>query len=223
MINAPANPQNSSSVCQSRPLRASRDASRDSTAATRPSQIAARSFSKPGRRPPAPDRPRSSLRLPTSQVPDASDESVLSPLAFQVLRDLKGGGLPDINDRATRNDQSRFCSSPPPSLLSPLSLRSTGLDLLQPTSSAAPAEASVICWAVALVRKNPAVSSPFALARRLLRAHLASWRLNPNRGTLVARAAAPPGGGAYRQCRSSPPRLEHPRRNQKRWAVVARR
>src|SRR6516162_9490303 len=37
----PTNPQNSISVCQSRPLRASRDASIANTAPTRPSQIAA--------------------------------------------------------------------------------------------------------------------------------------------------------------------------------------
>ena len=46
----PTRPQNSSSVCQSRPLRASREASIETTAPTpRPSQMAARSLSKPGR------------------------------------------------------------------------------------------------------------------------------------------------------------------------------
>ena len=53
-------PQNSSSVCQSRPLRARREASIEITTPTRPSQIAARSFSNPGRLTPEPERPRSS-------------------------------------------------------------------------------------------------------------------------------------------------------------------
>ena len=61
--NVPTTPQNSSSVCQSRPLRAKRDASSDTTALTRPSQIAASSFSNPGRAVPLPERPRSSSTI----------------------------------------------------------------------------------------------------------------------------------------------------------------
>src|SRR5215469_12445768 len=48
-MTVPKSPQKSISVCQSRPLRASRDASMANTAPTRPSQIAASSRSKPGR------------------------------------------------------------------------------------------------------------------------------------------------------------------------------
>src|SRR5215475_9494677 len=48
MMSVSTTPQNSSSVCQSRPLRARRDASIARTAPTRPSQIAANSLSKPG-------------------------------------------------------------------------------------------------------------------------------------------------------------------------------
>ena len=45
----PTSPQNSIRVCQSRPLRASREASRHSTAPTSPAQTVATSLSKPGR------------------------------------------------------------------------------------------------------------------------------------------------------------------------------
>ena len=79
--------------CQSRPLRANREASSESTAPTRPSQIAAKSFSKPGRRPPAPDLPRSAsitFDISPSQLLGTLDQSVLPPLALQVLCDLKG-------------------------------------------------------------------------------------------------------------------------------------
>jgi len=74
-INVPTRPQNSSSVCQSRPLRARREASIDTTAPTRPSQIAARSFSNPGRETPEPERPRSSSITLTSAHPSCRARS----------------------------------------------------------------------------------------------------------------------------------------------------
>jgi hypothetical protein len=49
--------------------RASRDASIDTTTPTRPSQMAASSFSKPGRAIPPPERPRSSSMMATSLQP----------------------------------------------------------------------------------------------------------------------------------------------------------
>ena len=52
--------QNSSKVCQSRPLRASRDASMQRTAPTCPSHRAFKRRSNPGRRVPDPEIPRSS-------------------------------------------------------------------------------------------------------------------------------------------------------------------
>lgn len=91
IISVPTRPQNSNSVCQSRPLRASREASSDSTAPIRPSQIAARSFSKPGRRPPAPDQIIvDDVHIGPTQLPGALDEPILSPLAFNILHNLKG-------------------------------------------------------------------------------------------------------------------------------------
>src|SRR3954447_686749 len=74
-ISVPTRPQNSSSVCQSRPLRARREASIETTAPTRPSQMAARSFSKPGRAMPEPERPRSSSITSTASHPSARARS----------------------------------------------------------------------------------------------------------------------------------------------------
>ena len=71
----PTNPQNSISVCQSRPLRAKRDASIASTAPTRPSQIAASRRSKPGRLMPPPERPRSSSMTSTAVQPSCRARS----------------------------------------------------------------------------------------------------------------------------------------------------
>ena len=74
-ITVPTKPQNSISVCQSRPLRARRDASMANTAPTRPSQIAASSLSNPGRLTPEPERPRSSSMTVTSVQPRARARS----------------------------------------------------------------------------------------------------------------------------------------------------
>src|SRR5207244_9781899 len=71
----PTNPQNSINVCQSRPLRASRDTSIASTAPTRASQIAASKRSKPGRAMPPPERPRSSSVTSTVVQPRSEEQT----------------------------------------------------------------------------------------------------------------------------------------------------
>src|SRR5581483_6778386 len=75
MMSASTSRQNSSRVCQSRPLRASRDASMHNTAPTLPSQSTARSLSKPGRCTPPPERPRSSSMTVTSCHPSVRARS----------------------------------------------------------------------------------------------------------------------------------------------------
>jgi CheY-like chemotaxis protein len=72
---ARARRQNSSNVCQSRPLRARRDASIQNTAPTCPSHNTASSRSKPGRCTPPPERPRSSSMTVTSVQPSARARS----------------------------------------------------------------------------------------------------------------------------------------------------
>ncbi|MGF6920513.1 hypothetical protein OKW41_005881 [Paraburkholderia sp. UCT70] len=62
-------------VCQSRPLRASRDASIQNTAPTAPLQRAASKRSKPGRWIPEPERPRSSSMTVTSGQPSTRARS----------------------------------------------------------------------------------------------------------------------------------------------------
>jgi hypothetical protein len=69
-------------------LRASREASTETTAPTRPSQIAARSFSKPGRDAPEPDRPRfivDHLDGGPAEGMGAIDQPVLAAPAFVVM------------------------------------------------------------------------------------------------------------------------------------------
>src|SRR5271157_4321651 len=97
---APTNPQNSIRVCQSRPLRARREASIAKTAPTRRSQIAANSRSKPGRATPPPDRPRSSSMISDgrpAKLPGAIGKPVLPALALEVVHELIRGRLTDIN------------------------------------------------------------------------------------------------------------------------------
>lgn len=57
------------------PLRASREASLETTAPTCPSQMAASSFSKPGRAVPPPERPSSSSIAATSLQPSCRARS----------------------------------------------------------------------------------------------------------------------------------------------------
>src|ERR1700682_6325328 len=67
---ASTSPHNSSKGCQSRPLRASRDASKHKTAPTLPAQSHATRRSNPGRATvPLADRPRSSSMISTSTKP----------------------------------------------------------------------------------------------------------------------------------------------------------
>src|ERR1700724_1210882 len=70
MTRASTSPHNSSKGCQSRPLRASRDASKHTTAPTLPAQSHATRRSNPGRATvPLADRPRSSSMISTSTNP----------------------------------------------------------------------------------------------------------------------------------------------------------
>src|SRR6478609_2066296 len=75
MSNAPTTLQNSSNVCQSRPLRARRDASMLSTAPTSPSHSKPSNRSKPGRSVPEPERPRSSSMTSTRSHPSCRARS----------------------------------------------------------------------------------------------------------------------------------------------------
>src|SRR4051812_46303107 len=91
--------------CQSRPLRARRDASRQYTAPTCPSHTAATSLWKPGRAiRPEPERPRSSSMVITAAKPAALARSAraycrrLPPLALQVAHDLRQGGLANVDE-----------------------------------------------------------------------------------------------------------------------------
>src|SRR5450631_76469 len=96
-MTVPTNPQNSISVCQSRPLRASREASIANTAPTRPSQIAVSSRSKSGRlMPPLDDLDRGPAELPGTMI----GESVLTAAARRVVRDLIGRRLTDVDESA---------------------------------------------------------------------------------------------------------------------------
>src|SRR5207245_9232005 len=95
----PTNPQNSINVCQSRPLRASREASIANTAPTRPSQIAASKRSKPGRAMPPPERPRSSsttLDGGPAELLGAIGEPVLAVPALLVAHELVGRRPADV-------------------------------------------------------------------------------------------------------------------------------
>src|ERR1700730_10379292 len=127
----PTNPQNSISVCQSRPLRARREASIASTAPTRPSQIVANRRSKPGRAIPPPERPRSSSMTSTVVQPSclaAIGEPVLAAPALMIVCQLIGRRLTDVDTGAAckmlSRDLGHDCSPP---LQAPLRSRATGL------------------------------------------------------------------------------------------------
>src|SRR5215471_3332492 len=94
-MTVPTSPQNSISVCQSRPLRASRDASIANTAPTRPSQIAASRRSKPGR------------LMPPPELPGTIGEPVLTAAALQIVHELIGRRLADVDKGAAAQMVSR--------------------------------------------------------------------------------------------------------------------
>jgi hypothetical protein len=91
---APTNPQNSMSVCQSRPFRARREASIARTAPTRPSQIAANNRSKAW-------TGDATARTSEIVVDDLDSrpakllgtigKPILSPLAFKIMHELIRG------------------------------------------------------------------------------------------------------------------------------------
>ena len=105
MMTAPTRPQNSISVCQSRPLRARREASIAKTAPARPSQIAARRRSKPGRLTPEPRTPEIIIDdydvLP-AQLPRTFLKAVLTSPAFVIVQHLVSGGLTNVDEGAAR-------------------------------------------------------------------------------------------------------------------------
>src|SRR5256885_6992345 len=91
--------KNSSRVCQSRPLRASRDASMLNTAPTCPSHSARNRRSKLGRRVPPPEIPRSSSITSTSCQASARtiDQAILAALTLKVVLHLTKRGLTDVH------------------------------------------------------------------------------------------------------------------------------
>jgi hypothetical protein len=100
---APTRPQNSSGVCQSRPLCARGEASSDTTAPTLPSQLAASSFSKPGRTVPPPDRLRfviDDLNIVPAELRCAFHQAILAALAFKVVDHLVDCRLTHIDKGA---------------------------------------------------------------------------------------------------------------------------
>ena len=110
-MTVPTRPQNSRRVCQSRPLRARRDASTDMTAPTRPSQIAASSLSKPGRLTPPAGSTQvvvDDLDVVPAQQSRSLGKAVLSTLALQIVGDLLGCRLADVYDGAARKMIKRY-------------------------------------------------------------------------------------------------------------------
>src|SRR3954467_10006871 len=105
-------------MCQSRPLRARRDASMANTAPTRPSQIAARSRSKPGRL--TPETRTAKIVIDDRHIRPAESaspfrEAILTSPALMIIGKLVSGGLPDVDEgtasQMVRRDLHR---SPPP-------------------------------------------------------------------------------------------------------------
>src|SRR5450631_594057 len=109
-MSVPTNPQNSISVCESRPLRARRDASIASTAPTRPSQIVASSRSKPGTRDAATGAAEvvvDDIDVTPAKLLGAIDEAVLAPSALMIMRELVCCRLPDVDAGAAGEMLSR--------------------------------------------------------------------------------------------------------------------
>src|SRR5712691_8035979 len=108
-MTVPTSPQNSINVCQSRPLRASRDASIANTAPTRPSQIAASRRSKPGRLmpPPAPQIIVDDLYRCPTELPGTIGQPILPAPALVIVHELIGRRLTDIDACAAREMVSR--------------------------------------------------------------------------------------------------------------------
>src|SRR5450631_3777902 len=120
----PTNPQNSISVCQSRPLRARREASIASTAPTRPSQIVANRRSKPR----ACDTAARAAEIIVNDLDSgpaklfgAIGEPVLAAPALMIVCQLIGCRLTDVDTGAAckmlSRDLGHDCS---PSLQAPL-------------------------------------------------------------------------------------------------------
>src|SRR5215470_12470438 len=98
-MTVPTNPQNSISVCHSRPLRARRDASIASTAPTCRSQIAESSRSNPGRANPPPDLPQiiiDDLHTAPSELLGTINKPELPAPTLVIVRQLIRRRLADI-------------------------------------------------------------------------------------------------------------------------------
>src|SRR5947208_13296714 len=101
MTRASTKPQSSSKWCQSRPLRASREASKHSTAPTSPAHSHATSRSKPGRATiggPA-EIVIDYLDVVEAPLPRDINKFVLPPLALEIGLDLRLSRLPNIDHR----------------------------------------------------------------------------------------------------------------------------
>src|ERR1700737_171159 len=127
----PTSPQNSISVCQSRPLRASRDASIANTAPTRPSQIAASRRSKTR---PVDAASRAAkiivddLDHGPAELPSTIGEPVLTAAALRVVQELIRRRLADVNEGAAAQVVSRdLRHRRPPRLPAPPRSRAAGL------------------------------------------------------------------------------------------------
>src|SRR5208337_3269403 len=97
--------QNSRSVCQSRPLRARREAPRAKTAPASPLQIPTSRRSKPGRAvppPPAAEIVVDDNHVLPAEVAGAGRQRVLASSALRIVQELIHAGLPHIDIGAAR-------------------------------------------------------------------------------------------------------------------------
>src|SRR6202158_1869132 len=116
--------QNSRRVCQSRPLRAKREASMANTAPAVPVQIAVNKRSKPGRAAPRRAASRAAQVIVDDdhifppKSPCADCKAVLTTAALGLVDELAGSGLSHIHIGATRQVLRRdLAHRPPPSPL----------------------------------------------------------------------------------------------------------
>src|SRR3954471_12233276 len=152
----PTSPQNSIRVCQSRPLRASRDASIANTAPTRPSQMAAKQPLEPwsvdATSGPAEIIVDDFDRGPP-KLPGAIGERVLTAAALRIVQDLIARRLANIDEGAAAQVISRDLGHRPPSR--PGQLRSP-VAVLRPALPEAPSATRSLPRAARPGRTTPA-------------------------------------------------------------------
>src|SRR5215471_15468173 len=97
-MSVPTNPQNSISVCQSRPLRARRDASIASTAIADHCEqpLEARTCDAAAR---AAEVVVDDIDVAPAKLLGSIDEAILAPPALMIVRELVRGRLPDVDAR----------------------------------------------------------------------------------------------------------------------------